>query len=80
MPHVPTASGGAPTPLDTGLRPVPHTQVGLAGKTQAFRLAHQDSTGTAHRMDFSPGDKPPVRLYSKVPSQQQGTAGLLDNS
>ena len=35
MPHVPTSDGGAPTPLDTGYRPVPPTQAGLARKTPA---------------------------------------------
>ena len=80
MPRVPTASGGAPTPLDTGHRPVPPTQASLAGKTQAFRQAHQGSASNAHRMDFSSGDKPPVRLCNKVPSRQQGTTGLLDNT
>ena len=49
------------------------------GKTQAFRLAYQGSTGTAHRMDFSCGDEPSVRLCNKVPSRQRGTTGLLDN-
>ena len=31
-------------------------------------------------MDFSSGDEPPVRLYDKVPIQQQGMTGLLGNS
>ena len=54
MPHVPTSGGGAPTPLDSGYRPVLPKQTGLAGKTQAFRLASQGSAGNAYRMDFSP--------------------------
>ena len=33
MPHVPTSSGGAPTPLGTNHRPVQPPQAGLAGKT-----------------------------------------------
>ena len=80
MPHVPPSGGGAPTPLDTGYKPVPPTQASLAGKTQAFRLAYQGFAGNAHRMDFSPGDKSSVRLYNKGPSRQQRTTGLLDNS
>mgnify|MGYP001425710826 CR=1 FL=1 len=76
MPHVPASGGGAPTPLDSGHRPVPPIQAGLAGKTQALRLAYQGSAGNAYRMDFSPREQLPVRLCNKVPSRQQGTAGL----
>ena len=59
MPYVPTSGGGAPAPLDTGhrLAQPSQAQAGLAGKTQAFRLAYQ---GYAHRMDFSSTDRPPV--------------------
>ena len=53
MPNVPASGGGAPTPLDSGHRPVPPIQAGLAGKTQALRLAYQGSAGNAYRMDFS---------------------------
>ena len=54
MPNVPASGVGAPTPLDSGHRLVPPIQAGLAGKTQAFRLAYQGSAGNAYRMDFSP--------------------------
>ena len=80
MPNVPASGVGAPTPLDSGHRPVPPIQAGLAGKTQALRLAYQGSAGNAYRMDFSPREQLPVRLCNKVPSRQQGTAGMLEDS
>ena len=53
MPNVPPSGGGASNPLDAGERPVQPLREGLAGKTQAFRLASQGSVGYAYRLDLS---------------------------
>ena len=72
MPNVPPSGGGAPTPLDAGDRPVQPLQEGLAGKTQAFRMASQGSAGYAYRLDLSPQVESSFRLCNHVPSRQQG--------
>ena len=62
MDYVPPSSGRAPTPLDSGDRPVQPPQGGLAGKSQVIPLASQGSRGDANRLDLSPRVQSSLRL------------------
>ena len=54
MDYVPPSSGGAPTSLDSGDRPVQPPQGGLAGKSQLIPVASQGFRGDANRLALSP--------------------------
>ena len=79
MDYVPPSSGGAPTSLDSGDRPVQLPQGGLAGKSQGIPLASQGFKGDANRMDLFPRVQPSLRLYRRVSSPPQGATGVLSH-
>ena len=79
MDYVPPSSGGAPTPLDSGDKPVQPPQGGLAGKSQVIPLASQDFRGNANRMNLSPRVQPSLRLCNQVSSPQRGATSVLNH-